>query len=161
MQAMTSTKARRRSDPAAVRSLTRRSRGYARRLSMTAIAVLLFFDSRISRRPAHHRTWASTPTPRCLRLKYLPLFSEGHLLRTGQFGRDQLARFSLRRSGLAGIGFMSALLALVIGVTLGVLTGYYAGIIDDTSILSHRLTPFPAGVVDRDSRPFSDRTRTP
>ena len=63
--------------------------------------------------------------------KYLPLFSEGHLLGTDNLGRDHLARLLYAGQVSLFIGFMSAFLALVIGVTLGILTGYYGGVIDD------------------------------
>ena len=63
--------------------------------------------------------------------KFLPIFSEGHLLGTDNLGRDHLARLLYAGQVSLFIGFMSAFLALAIGVTLGILTGYYGGIIDD------------------------------
>ena len=63
--------------------------------------------------------------------QFLPPFSEGHLLGTDNLGRDHLARLLYAGQVSLFIGFMSALLSLVIGVTLGILTGYYGGIIDD------------------------------
>ena len=63
--------------------------------------------------------------------KFLPIFSEGHLLGTDNLGRDHLARLLYAGQVSLFIGFMSAFLALAIGVTLGILTGYYGSIIDD------------------------------
>ena len=63
--------------------------------------------------------------------KFLPLGSEGHILGTDNLGRDHLARLLYAGQVSLLIGFSSAFLALVIGVTLGVFTGYYGGISDD------------------------------
>lgn len=63
--------------------------------------------------------------------KYLPPFSEGHLFGTDNLGRDHLARLLYAGQVSLFIGFMSAFLALAIGVTLGIITGYYGGLIDD------------------------------
>ncbi len=63
--------------------------------------------------------------------KFLPLFSDGHLLGTDNLGRDHLARLLYAGRVSLFIGFMSAFLSLVIGVTLGIITGYFGGLIDD------------------------------
>ena len=63
--------------------------------------------------------------------KFLPIFSEGHILGTDNLGRDHLARLLYAGQVSLFIGFMSAFLALAIGVSLGILTGYYGGLIDD------------------------------
>ena len=63
--------------------------------------------------------------------KFLPIFSEGHILGTDNLGRDHLARLLYAGQVSLFIGFMSAFLALAIGVSLGILTGYYGGFIDD------------------------------
>ena len=102
------------------------------RLSMTAIAVLLFLTAASVAAPLITGILGVDPnTTDASGSKYLPLFSEGHLLGTDNLGRDHLARLLYAGQVSLRIGFMSALLALVIGVTLGVLTGYYGGIIDD------------------------------
>ena len=102
------------------------------RLSMTAIAVLLVLTAASIAAPLITGVLGVDPnTTDASGSKYLPLFSEGHLLGTDNLGRDHLARLLYAGQVSLFIGFMSAILALVIGVTLGILTGYYGGIIDD------------------------------
>ena len=102
------------------------------RLSMTAIAVLLVLTAASIAAPLITGVLDVDPnTTDASGSKYLPLFSEGHLLGTDNLGRDHLARLLYAGQVSLFIGFMSAILALVIGVTLGILTGYYGGIIDD------------------------------
>ncbi|MDE2748266.1 MAG: ABC transporter permease [Chloroflexota bacterium] len=102
------------------------------RLSMTAIAVLLFLTAASIAAPLITGALGVDPnTTDASGSKYLSLFSEGHLLGTDNLGRDHLARLLYAGQVSLFIGFMSAFLALVIGVTLGILTGYYGGVIDD------------------------------
>ncbi|MCY4061853.1 MAG: ABC transporter permease [Chloroflexi bacterium] len=102
------------------------------RLSMSAIAVLLFLTAASIAAPLITGVLGVDPnTTDASGSKYLPLFSEGHLLGTDNLGRDHLARLLYAGQISLFIGFMSAFLALVIGVTLGIITGYYGGIIDD------------------------------
>jgi peptide/nickel transport system permease protein len=56
--------------------------------------------------------------------------SEGHLLGTDEFGRDILSRLIWGARISLMMGFFSAFLAMVIGVVLGLLSGYYGGAID-------------------------------
>jgi peptide/nickel transport system permease protein len=65
-------------------------------------------------------------TPHRLR----PLLTAGHALGTDEFGRDLLARlvWGARVSLLAGVA--SAAAAMLIGVTLGILGGFYTGSIE-------------------------------
>ncbi|MBC7810462.1 MAG: hypothetical protein H7175_04910, partial [Burkholderiales bacterium] len=63
--------------------------------------------------------------------KFLPIGAPGHLLGTDDLGRDQLSRLLYAGQVSLSIGFVSAILSLVIGVSLGVVTGYYGGIVDD------------------------------
>jgi len=62
-------------------------------------------------------------TPNRLR----PPMTAGHLLGTDEFGRDLLSRlvWGGRVSLLAGVGAAAA--AMVVGVTLGIVAGYYGG----------------------------------
>ena len=102
------------------------------RLSMLAIGILLFLTAASITAPVITGILDVDPnTTDASKSKYLPLFSEGHLLGTDNLGRDHLARLLYAGQVSLFIGFMSAFLALVIGVTLGVITGYYGGIIDD------------------------------
>ncbi len=102
------------------------------RLSMVSIAVLLVLTAASIAAPLITGALDVDPnTTDASGSKYLPLFSEGHPLGTDNLGRDHLARLLYAGQVSLFIGFMSAILALVIGVTLGILTGYYGGIIDD------------------------------
>ena len=102
------------------------------RLSMISIVILLVLSLAAVAAPVITGTLGVDPnTTDASASKYLPLFSEGHLLGTDNLGRDHLARLLYAGQVSLFIGFMSAFLALVIGVTLGVLTGYFGGIIDD------------------------------
>ena len=102
------------------------------RLSMAAIAILLFLTVASITAPLITGLLGVDPnTTDASGSKYLPVFAEGHLLGTDNLGRDHLARLLYAGQVSLFIGFMSAFLALVIGVTLGILTGYYGGLIDD------------------------------
>lgn len=63
--------------------------------------------------------------------RFLPIGSPDHLLGTDNLGRDHLARLLHAGRVSLGIGFASTILSLIVGVTLGILTGYFGGIIDD------------------------------
>ncbi|GED29814.1 nickel transporter permease [Brevibacillus centrosporus] len=54
----------------------------------------------------------------------------GHLLGTDQFGRDLYTRILYGAQVSLEVGIVSVSLALVIGVTLGLISGYYGGWID-------------------------------
>jgi peptide/nickel transport system permease protein len=62
---------------------------------------------------------------------YLPIGSEGFILGTDDLGRDQLTRLAYAGQISLSIAFGAALLSLTIGVTLGIITGFYGGIVDD------------------------------
>ena len=102
------------------------------RLSMVAISILLFLTAASMAAPLITGILDVDPnTTDASESKYLPLFRDGHLLGTDNLGRDHLARLLYAGQVSLFIGFMSAFLALVIGVTLGIITGYFGGIIDD------------------------------
>ena len=64
--------------------------------------------------------------------KFTPPLTNGYVLGADDIGRDQLARL-LHAGGVSmGIGFFGTLLALGIGVTLGMISGYRSGLVDDT-----------------------------
>jgi peptide/nickel transport system permease protein len=62
---------------------------------------------------------------------FLPVGSPGHLLGTDDLGRDHFIRLLYAGQVSLGIAFTAAILSLVIGVSLGVITGYYGGVVDD------------------------------
>jgi peptide/nickel transport system permease protein len=65
---------------------------------------------------------------------FLPPFSPGHILGTDDLGRDHLARLLYAGQVSLAIGFLAAILSLVIGVTIGLLTGFFGGVVDDIVI---------------------------
>ena len=102
------------------------------RLSLVAISVIILLTAASAAAPIITGLLNVDPnTTDASQSKYLPLFSEGHVLGTDNLGRDHLARLLYAGQVSLFIGFMSAFLALVIGVTLGIITGYFGGIIDD------------------------------
>ena len=66
-----------------------------------------------------------------VRSKYLPLFSQGHVLGTDELGRDHLSRLLYGGRISLGIGAAAAVLSLGIGIIVGVCAGFYGGIADD------------------------------
>ena len=62
---------------------------------------------------------------------FLPFGTHGHLLGTDDLARDQFIRLLYAGQISLQIAFIAALLSLGIGLSLGVITGYFGGIIDD------------------------------
>ena len=62
---------------------------------------------------------------------FQPIGTPGHILGTDDLGRDHLARLLYAGQVSLGIAFTAALLSILIGVSLGVVTGFYGGIVDD------------------------------
>ena len=58
-------------------------------------------------------------------------FSPGHILGTDDLGRDHLSRLLFAAQVSLSVGFIAAILSLSIGVSLGIITGYYGGVTDD------------------------------
>ena len=65
---------------------------------------------------------------------FQPFGTPGSLLGTDDLGRDQLARLLHAGRVSLGIGFFGAIITLTIGMTLGVMTGYFGGIFDDVMV---------------------------
>lgn len=59
--------------------------------------------------------------------------SADHLLGTDHKGRDMLSRLLFGGQISLQVGFFAAALSIIIGVTLGLVTGYYGGLVDDFS----------------------------
>ena len=63
--------------------------------------------------------------------RFNPPGTEGHLLGTDEYGRDQLIRLMYGGRISLAIAYTSSVLIIVIGVTLGLIAGYYGGLLDD------------------------------
>ena len=61
----------------------------------------------------------------------LPIGAPGHILGTDNIGRDELSRLLFAGQVSLGIAFVGAALSISIGLILGVVTGYYGGVVDD------------------------------
>lgn len=59
-----------------------------------------------------------------------PPFSHGHLLGTDELGRDVLSRLIYGTQSTLEVGVLATGLALVVGVPLGLVSGYYRGLAD-------------------------------
>ena len=57
--------------------------------------------------------------------------SKEHLLGTDQLGRDQLSRLLVGGRTSLAIGFAGAFIALTLGVSVGLLSGFFGGRVDD------------------------------
>lgn len=56
---------------------------------------------------------------------------QGHLLGTDELGRDTLTRLAYGAQVSLGVGFLTVGMALLVGGGLGLLAGYYGGLLDD------------------------------
>lgn len=71
------------------------------------------------------------PTSTDILAKYVKPFSPGHPLGTDNLGRDQLARLMAGGQISLSIAYLASFLSILIGVSLGIVAGYYGGILDD------------------------------
>lgn len=61
---------------------------------------------------------------------FAPPGSPGHILGTDDLGRDELTRLLFGAQVSMGIGFLAVAVALTIGAAVGLVAGYYGGLID-------------------------------
>ncbi|OMF59344.1 peptide ABC transporter permease [Paenibacillus sp. FSL R5-0490] len=62
--------------------------------------------------------------------RLLAPMEDGHILGTDQYGRDLFSRIIYGARVSLEVGLVSVVLAMVIGVTLGLVSGYYGGWVD-------------------------------
>ncbi len=138
-------------------SLTRLALRRLRRDNLTLIAlfivILLAFMSFIGA-PIIDNVLNVSMTDTHLDRTFAPLFSTGvnrdgtvstNVLGTDDLGRDHFSRLLYAGRISLSVGFCAAMIALGIGVALGITTGYYGGIVDDiTNWIIATLTSIPA-----------------
>jgi peptide/nickel transport system permease protein len=104
-------------------------------LSLGAIAVLIVLTVLSFSEPLISDYFGVNYTRTSDEIRFLPPGSPGHPLGTDNLGRDQLAR--LLRGGQVSItiGVTAALMSTILGVSIGLVAGYYQGgkfaIVDD------------------------------
>jgi peptide/nickel transport system permease protein len=102
-------------------------------LTLIAIAVLIVLTLLAVFAPFISNALGVSYTNTNVSDSFLPFGAPGHILGTDDLGRDHLARLLYAGQVSLGIGFVAALLSLGIGVSLGVITGYYGGFVDDVT----------------------------
>lgn len=114
-------------------SLTTRALRRLRRDSLTllAIGVLLFMVVMALLAPVFESSLGVSYTAVNTGKTFLTYGSYPHVLGTDDLGRDHFARLLYAGRVSLSIAGLAALLSLAIGVALGMITGYYGGIIDD------------------------------
>lgn len=71
-----------------------------------------------------------SPTAQSLAMRLRPPGTEGHLLGTDQLGRDVLSRLIYGARISLAVGFLVMLLTAILGVTIGLVSGYVGGMLD-------------------------------
>lgn len=100
---------------------------------MIAIAVLLILGLLSAAAPLFAAALHIDPD-HVTEATYSPPGTDGHILGTDDLGRDFFVRLLYAGQISLGIAITAGLLALTVGITLGVATGYYGGILDDFMI---------------------------
>lgn len=71
-----------------------------------------------------------SPNAQSIAFRLLPPGSDGYILGTDQLGRDVLSRLIWGARLSIGVGFAVMVLTAVVGVILGIISGYFGGIVD-------------------------------
>ncbi len=117
-----------RSESLFTKALRRLSRDY---LTLGALAVVLLFTLLAIFGPWINQNILNVSPDTTSARTFAPYGTPGNILGTDDIGRDQLARLLVAGQVSLGIGFAGAGISLSIGMFLGVMTGYFGGIIDD------------------------------
>lgn len=127
-------------DPAAMHDVAERSgKGWWRRLFQRPPAVIGLVGVAVVIIAAIFAPLLSPYSPVASTFQHVltPPFSPGHLLGTDELGRDVLSRLIYGSQPTLEAGVLATGLALVIGVPLGLISGYYRGAAD---MLAMRIT---------------------
>lgn len=73
----------------------------------------------------------AAPLPGVRETSLIPYEVSHHILGTDNLGRDQFARMLHAGRVSLGIGFFGAIISLTVGLALGIITGYFGGVVDD------------------------------
>ena len=105
------------------------------RLTMLAITVVLLLSVLAIFAPTISDIFDVSYTEPDTSINFLPIGSPGHPLGTDHLGRDVLARMLYGGRVSLAIGFSAAIFCTIIGVTVGLVAGYYQGgalrVVDD------------------------------
>ena len=63
--------------------------------------------------------------------QFLPPLTEGHLLGTDQYGRDELTRVLYGAKYSLAVGIVSVAISCLFGCTMGLIAGYYGGVVEN------------------------------
>jgi peptide/nickel transport system permease protein len=101
------------------------------KLTLLALSIVIILTVLSFTAPLITQALGVSPTRTQTDKTFLTPGSPGHLFGTDDLGRDHLARLLYAGQVSLRIGFLAAGLSLTIGVALGILTGYYGGVVDD------------------------------
>jgi peptide/nickel transport system permease protein len=102
------------------------------RLTMLALAILVALTLACLLAPPVVENMLNVDPNRTNVLdRYLAPGIKGHILGTDQLGRDQLIRLLYGGRISLFIAYTASIMSIGIGVTLGIIAGFYGGIIDD------------------------------
>ncbi len=63
--------------------------------------------------------------------RFQPPLTEGHLLGTDQYGRDELTRVLYGAKYSLAVGIVSVAISCLFGCTMGLIAGYYGGVVEN------------------------------
>ncbi|MBN8638220.1 MAG: ABC transporter permease [Anaerolineae bacterium] len=101
------------------------------RLTLTALAIVALMAIMSFSAPLISRVLDVSYTQTDASRTFLPLAAGNHILGTDDLGRDHFARLLYGGQVSLAVGFLAAIVSISIGVTLGIITGFYGGPIDD------------------------------
>ncbi len=104
------------------------------RLAVAGFCVLVVMGAAALLAPVLYHATATFDPSTYINLKISPAFqgpSSGHLLGTDDLGRDEMARILYGGRVSLLIGIMSMFIAILVGVTIGALAGYFGGVVDN------------------------------